>query len=101
MARIVKGGLIQATNDVGAQESIKKIKDAAIEKHLNLIDEAASQGVQLLCMQEIFFGPYFCAEQNTRWYHATERIPDGPTVQLMQEKARQHSMVIVVPIYEE
>ena len=32
-------------------------------------------------MQEIFTGPYFCAEQSTRWYDATERIPDGPTTQ--------------------
>jgi beta-ureidopropionase len=101
MSRIVRGGLIQATNDVPAEESIKKIKDAAIEKHLKMIDEAASKGVQMLCMQEIFFGPYFCAEQHTRWFRATERIPDGPTVKLMQEVARKHSMVLVVPIYEE
>src|SRR5882724_3693140 len=101
MSRIVRGGLIQATNDVPAEESIKKIKDAAIEKHLKMIDEAASKGVQMLCLQEIFFGPYFCAEQDTRWFHATERIPEGPTVKLMQELARKHSMVLVVPIYEE
>ncbi|HZS47103.1 MAG TPA: nitrilase-related carbon-nitrogen hydrolase [Blastocatellia bacterium] len=101
MARIVKGGLIQATNDIPATESIKTIKEAAIEKHLRYIDEAASKGVQILCMQEIFFGPYFCAEQDTRWFRATERIPDGLTVKLMQEAAKRHSMVIVVPIYEE
>jgi beta-ureidopropionase len=57
--------------------------------------------VQVLCMQEIFTGPYFCAEQNPRWYEAVERIPDGPTVKLMQEQAKRHRMVIVVPIYEE
>ena len=101
MARIVRGGLIQATSDVPAEEPIKKIKEAAIEKHLKMIDEAASKGVQMLCMQEIFFGPYFCAEQDTRWFHTTERIPDGPTVKLMQEVAKKHSMVLVVPIYEE
>ena len=55
----------------------------------------------MLCMQEIFTGPYFCAEQNPRWYEAVERIPDGPPVKLMQEHARRHRMVIVVPIYEE
>ena len=57
--------------------------------------------MQILCMQEIFTGPYFCAEQTTRWYDSTEQIPDGPTTQLMQEAAKQHNMVIVVPIYEE
>ena len=52
-------------------------------------------------MQEIFTTPYFCAEQQTRWYEAVERIPDGPTVRLMQEVAKEHGMVIIVPIYEE
>jgi beta-ureidopropionase len=68
---------------------------------VELIEEAARQGVQILCMQEIFTGPYFCAEQTPRWYEATERIPDGPTTRLMQELAKQHEMVIVVPLYEE
>ena len=60
-----------------------------------------SKGVQILCMQEIFIGPYFCAEQSTRWYGMVEKIPDGPTVKLMQETAKKHGMAIVVPIYEE
>ena len=55
----------------------------------------------MLCMQEIFTGPYFCAEQNTRWYDSVEKIPDGPTTKLMQEYAKKYNMVIVVPIYEE
>jgi N-carbamoylputrescine amidase len=72
-----------------------------IEKHLGLIEEAARKDVQVLCLQELFNGPYFCAEQKTRWYELVEPIPDGPTVRLMQEQAKKHSMVMVVPIYEE
>ena len=30
-----------------------------------------------------------------------ERVPDGPTVRLMQELAKKHSLVMVVPVYEE
>jgi N-carbamoylputrescine amidase len=101
MARTVKCGLIQATTAAPSDAPIEEIKRANIEKHLALIDEAGAQGVQILCMQEVFTTPYFCAEQQTRWYEAVERIPDGPTVRLMQEAARKHSMVIVVPIYEE
>jgi N-carbamoylputrescine amidase len=101
MPRIVKAGLIQATHACSTDESLDTIRNANIEKHLKLIDQAAAEGVQMLCMQEIFTGPYFCAEQTTRWYESTERIPDGPTVKLMQEVAKRHSMVIVVPIYEE
>src|SRR5476649_676592 len=100
MPHIVKYGLIQASHAGSTSEKIEKIRQANIDKHLTLIDDAGKQGVQILCMQEIFTGPYFCAEQSTRWYEATEKIPDGPTTKLMQELAKKHRMVIVVPLYE-
>jgi len=52
-------------------------------------------------MQEIFTGPYFCAEQSPRWYGMVEKIPDGPTVSLMRDVAKTHGMSLIVPIYEE
>ncbi len=101
MARIVRGGLIQASSAAPADSPLDKIKSAMIDKHVALIEQAAGKGVQVLCLQEIFYGPYFCAEEQVKWYNTAERIPDGPTVKLMQKIARQHGMVIVVPIYEE
>jgi len=101
MPRVVKCGLIQASNACWVDEPLKKIREANIEKHMKFLDQAGKQGVQIVCMQEIFTGPYFCAEQNTRWYDATERIPEGPTTRLMQEVAKKYSMVIISPIYEE
>ncbi len=101
MARTVKCGLIQAKNAGPTDGSIEEIKRLNIEKHVAMIGDAAKQGVQILCMQEVFTTPYFCAEQQVRWYEAVEKIPDGPTTKLMQELARQHNMVIIVPIYEE
>ena len=100
MSRIVRCGLIQASNAISSDEPVEKIRDAMIEKHIPLIEEAGKKGVQILCMQEIFTGPYFCAEQNIKWYDQAEPIPDGPTTRLMQELAEKHGMVIVVPIYE-
>ena len=101
MARTVKCGLIQAKNAGPTDGSIEEIKRLNIEKHVAIINDAGKQGVQILCMQEVFTTPYFCAEQQVRWYEAVEKIPDGPTTKLMQELARQHNMVIIVPIYEE
>ncbi|MCI0490056.1 MAG: acyltransferase [Blastocatellia bacterium] len=101
MARIVKCGLIQAANACSVDEPIEKIKQANVEKAIGFIEQAAREGVQILCMQEVFTTPYFCAEQEPRWYEAVERIPEGPTVRLMQEAARKHGMALVVPIYEE
>src|SRR5213080_2147763 len=101
MPRTVKCGLIQAKNAAPTDASIEEIKQKNIEKHLAMIEDAAKQGAQILCMQEIFTTPYFCAEQQTRWYDAVEKIPEGPTTKLMQETAKKYNMVIIVPIYEE
>jgi beta-ureidopropionase len=101
MPRVVKCGLIQASNACSVEEPLEKIREANIEKHMKFLDQAGKQGVQIVCMQEIFTGPYFCAEQNTRWYDATEKIPEGPTTRLMQEVAKKYSMAIISPIYEE
>ena len=101
MSRIIKAGLIQAHNVAPADAPIEDIKKANIDNQMKLVEDAAKQGVQMLCFQEIFTTPYFCAEQQTRWYEAVEKVPDGPTVKLMQDVAKQHGMVLIVPIYEE
>ncbi|MFH1748874.1 MAG: nitrilase-related carbon-nitrogen hydrolase [Planctomycetota bacterium] len=101
MPRVIRGGLIQAILNEPATSPINKIKQAMIDKHVELIKQAAGQGVQLLCLQELFYGPYFPAEQDAKWYKLVEPVPDGPTTTLMCELAQKHGMVIVVPLYEE
>ena len=100
MARITRAALIQASNDSSPEASIAETKKMMIDKHIKLIKQAADQGAQVTCLQEIFYGPYFCAEQDTRWYEIAEQIPNGPTIKLMQELAKEHKMILVVPIYE-
>jgi N-carbamoylputrescine amidase len=94
-------GLIQMALKADASEKPEVIRDAMIAAHIPLIDEAGQKGVRVLCFQEVFTQPYFCPSQDSKWYGATEKIPDGYTTSLMQEYAKKHSMVIVVPIYEE
>ena len=101
MSNIVRVGLIQASNVKGPECTDQAIKKAMIDKHLKLIKQAAAKKVKILCLQEIFYGPYFAAEQNTRWYKLAEQVPNGPTTKLMQTLARKYKMVMVVPIYEE
>lgn len=100
MARMVKGGLIQCHNPINDESvSIPEVQKAAFEAHIPFIEEAGAKGVQVLCLQEIFNGPYFCPGQDPRWYEAAEPIP-GPTVEALTPYAKKHEMVIVVPIYE-
>jgi N-carbamoylputrescine amidase len=101
MPRVVRCGLIQASNVKPPEAGLPAIKKAMMDKHRKLIEQAAREKVKILCLQELFYGPYFCAEQETRWYELTERVPEGPTVSEMQKLARKHKMAIVVPIYEE
>ncbi|MBS2008364.1 MAG: acyltransferase [Cyanobacteria bacterium SZAS TMP-1] len=107
MSRIVRCGLIQTKNDIVSPEGgtdgklLAKIKESMLEKHLKYTKEAHEKGVKILCYQEIFNGPYFCAEQETCWYDTAESIPDGPTIKKMQEVAKKYDMVLVVPIYEQ
>lgn len=100
MSRIVRGAVIQ-TKLCSDSLDVAKVKAAMIDRAVAQIAEAADEGAQVACLQELFYGPYFCAEQNKKWYDLTERIPDGPTTKLMQELAKKHKMVLVVPMYEE
>jgi N-carbamoylputrescine amidase len=88
----VRAALIQANANVE--------KKVAIDKHVEMIGDAARQGAQIIGLQEIFFGPYFCAEQDPKWYETAEP-EDGPTISLMRDVAREHGVVLVVPWYEE
>jgi N-carbamoylputrescine amidase len=101
MSRIVRGGLIQCANAIDTDEPVEQIRDAMIEKHIPFIEKAAQDGVQVLCFQELFNGPYFPPSQDIKWYRLAESVPEGPTIQLMKEYAAQYSMVMVVPLYEE
>lgn len=94
-------GLIQAHHDVDGAEPVEVHKKSAIDKHVRLIRDAKAKGAQIVCLQEIFYGPYFCTEQTPKWYASTERIPDGPTTRLMQDLAKELGIVLVVPMYEE
>jgi N-carbamoylputrescine amidase len=100
MARNVVGGLIQMSNPINdTSVPVKKIADAMVEKHLPMIEEAGKKGVQILCLQEIFNGPYFCPSQDPVWCDVAEEIP-GPMVTLMAGYAKKYKMAMVVPIYE-
>ncbi len=93
MARMVRGALVQATW-TGDKQSM-------IDKHVDYARKAAQEGAQVMCFQELFYGPYFCQVQEKKWFDITEPIPDGPTTRLMQDLARDTKMVLIVPMYEQ
>jgi len=100
MPRRVVGGLIQAAAPITDPAApIDKVRQAAIDAHIPLIEEAGRRGVQILGLEEIFNGPYFCPSQDAHWYDIAESVP-GPTTELMGQYAKKYQMAMVVPVYE-
>ena len=92
MGRTVRAALLQTdwTGDKGTM----------IDKHEAQAREAAKQGAQVMCFQELFYGPYFCQVQEPEYYSYTEPIPDGPTTKRFQALAKELGMVLILPMYE-
>ncbi|HZD23616.1 MAG TPA: nitrilase-related carbon-nitrogen hydrolase [Acidimicrobiia bacterium] len=92
MANTVRAALVQ-TAWTGDKESM-------VEKNVKLARDAAEQGTQVLCFQELYNAPYFCQVQDDDHKDTAESVPDGPSTQRMLELAKETGMVLVVPVYE-
>lgn len=84
-------GLIQTTSS----------PDPALntERHVELVREAARRGAQIVCLQEMYRSPYFCREENADLFDWAETVP-GPSTEAFAKVAKEHSLVIIVPIFE-
>ena len=82
------------------QEAWTGDKESMIKVHEDRAREAKEQGAQVVCFQELFYGPYFCQVQDVAYYEYAESIP-GPTTERFQELARELEMVMVLPMYEQ
>ncbi|MFI1236206.1 nitrilase-related carbon-nitrogen hydrolase [Nocardia salmonicida] len=88
---IVRAALVQ-TSWTGDKESMVKV-------HEDYAREAAAQGAQVICFQELFYGPYFCQLQDAKFYEYAESVP-GPTTERIAALAAELNLVIVAPVYE-
>lgn len=92
MSNVIRAALVQS-EWTGDRESM-------VEKNITYARQAAEQGAQVLCFQEVFNSPYFCTVQDSKYYDLAEEIPDGPTTRRMMALAEETGMVLVVPLYE-
>jgi beta-ureidopropionase len=74
-------------------------KESMIALHEDYARQAADRGAQILCFQELFYGPYFGIVQDQKYYDYVESVP-GPTVERFQALARELGIVMVLPVYE-
>ena len=99
MPRMVRGGLIQATLSEPATSPVEKIKKSMIDKHVALIEKAAGQGAQIICLQELFNCQYFCKAQKGERFELAEPIP-GPSTEELGAVAGELGVVIVASLFE-
>jgi N-carbamoylputrescine amidase len=92
MGEVVRAALVQA-RWVGDKDSMTK-------NAIRSVQEAAAQGARVVCLQELFNGPYFCQVQEKEWYDWAEPVPDGPTIRQMADVARESGVVLIAPVYE-
>jgi N-carbamoylputrescine amidase len=74
--------------------------ESMIVAHEDFSRQAAADGAQVICFQELFYGPYFCQIQDPAYYSYAESIP-GPTTERFQALAAELGIVMVLPMYEE
>jgi beta-ureidopropionase len=92
MSEVIRAALVQARWS-GDKESMTK-------NAIRSVEQAAGQGARVVCLQELFNGPYFCQVQEREWYAWAEPVPDGPTIRQMMDVARERGVVLIVPVYE-
>jgi N-carbamoylputrescine amidase len=89
---IVRAALVQ-TNWTGDKESMLKAHEAYARR-------AAAEGAAVICFQELFYGPYFCQQQDTGFYDYAESVP-GPTTERFAALAKELRLVMILPVYEQ
>jgi N-carbamoylputrescine amidase len=73
--------------------------DANVRTAIAGIDEAASRGAQVVCLQELFRSQYFCQTEDHAHFALAEPIP-GPTTERLAEVAKRRGVVVVASLFE-
>ena len=89
--RTVRLGLVQTSCSPDPQANLKK--------QLALVEQAAGQGEQIICTQELFRSQYFCQVEDHKYFKLAEPVP-GPSTLAFQKLARKHNVVIIASLFE-
>ncbi len=81
------------------QQSCGEDRDANLETSIAGIREAASQGAELVLLQELHTGVYFCQTEDTDRFDLAESIP-GPSSEQLGAVAKELGLVIVSSLFE-
>ena len=89
--RSIKAALIQHADQGGTDSNLTLIGSE--------VAAAAADGAQLVLLQELHNGPYFCQSEDTACFDRAEPIP-GPSSERLAALAAQNDVVIVASLFE-
>ena len=87
----MKVGLVQQANTADRTANIEKLK-----RHIR---QAAAEGAELVVLQELHNGLYFCQTEDTSLFDQAEPIP-GPSTELFGALAKELGIVLVLSLFE-
>ncbi|OUO52848.1 acyltransferase [Parabacteroides sp. An277] len=87
----MKVGLIQQRNTSDIEANVRKLQTR--------VREAAAAGAELIVLQELHNGLYFCQTEDTALFDLAEPIP-GPSTESFGALARELGVVIVLSLFE-
>ena len=90
-SQLVTVGLIQAKAHKEPSENLSRT--------LTKAEQAAKDGAQIICTQELFLTEYFCQSEDHSKFELAEPIP-GPTTMAFQQLAKRYKVVLIVSIFE-
>jgi len=84
-------GLVQMRCGLDPKENLDKAAERVIE--------AAKEGAQIVCLQELFRSQYFCQKEDAATFDLAEPIP-GPSTELLGKIARDKGVVVIASLFE-
>ena len=87
----MKVGLVQQANTADRAANIEKL-----QRHIR---QAAAEGAELVVLQELHNGLYFCQTEDTSLFDQAESIP-GPSTELFGALAKELGIVLVLSLFE-
>jgi N-carbamoylputrescine amidase len=81
------------------QMSCSADKQANLQKAIGKIKEAAAEGAQIVCLQELFTSLYFCDVEDYDNFKLAEPVP-GPSSEALGEIAKELGVVIIASLFE-
>jgi len=81
-------------------DRLEDVRRANLDHNAALVREASRRGAKLVCLSELFAGPYFALDKNPLWLPLAEDAREGPSIRRMRAVAADSKTVIIAPIYE-